>query len=251
MISSVLFIYLQKSSTFKPYWRLYNDIHNSNCFFTLCCLLVSCTQTQQKVPENKVLTDSISESENSTIKENKVIPDISGKYELVEGYGMGPEKEHDYTIYKGALHITKIAEGEFGYTRAIKRHQLSPNGDHGIFSYHDGRFYDKNIDYSNLVVYHSRFTTILVKPNTIATIRYFSNMTEYGIWKKVDQGAKIYISLRKTLKQEQQAYKKFHNEVYNDPKYTKKNEFVKYKSGTAYDVNDSSFFNTWQQYKSE
>ncbi len=223
--------------------------------YALFCIGLSCKNKSQENNKNKVLVESAYETETTELIDDTlstvVIPNISGRYDLVEGYATGVEKRHSYKIFKGILKIEQVSENEFGYVRVIKRHQISPNGDYGIFSFQENRFYDKNIDYSKKALYYSEFTRLLFKPNLLCTIRYFSEITEYCIWEKVDTDKDIYISLRKRLEKEKKNLKDYYDLVYNDPEVTRRDEFVKVGVRTEYDINDEVFMEYWSQFEIE
>lgn len=219
-------------------------------------VLIGCNKEQQsKSLKKKVETDSvnaISDEKNieqqKTSSNNITVPDIEGRYDLIEGFGNGPEKIHDYSIYKGVLIINRISDTEFGFVKTIKRHPYSPIGEHGILFYKENRFYKKEIDYPEKKIYYTNRMDLMVNDSMMGTSQYTSNMTIYGIWKKSDPKYEIYISLRKTLEKEKKIYADFYNEVYHDTSVTGRNEFIQYKTGKRFTASDSIFLNKWNKY---
>ncbi len=219
-------------------------------------VLTGCNKKQQSTStKNKVETEDVNPtSDENNMEKQKTssdeitVPDIEGRYDLIEGFGNGPEKIHDYSIYKGILIINRISDTEFGFVKVTKTNPYSPIGEHGIFSYKENRFYKKEIDYPEKIIYHSKSMDLIVNDSLISTTRYTSNMTIYGIWRKSNPESNIYVSLRKTLEKEKKIYADFYNEVYYDSSVTGRNEFIKYKTGKRFTTSDSIFLSKWKKY---
>jgi hypothetical protein len=132
--------------------------------------------------------------------------------------------------------------------KTIKRHPYSPIGESGIFSFHKNQFYRKEIDYSKKNVYYNLHWKVVKKDSMLSIIEYASNMTTYGVWKKTDPKADIYISLRKTLKNEKEEYATFYDKIYHDPEITGKDEFIEYATGKKLTEKASVFWQKWEEY---
>ncbi|WP_103071422.1 hypothetical protein [Aquimarina sediminis] len=221
----------------------------------IIAILMGCRKVETKSTENNVETESLPiKVDQQTIKNKKdsiaviKVPDISGRYDLVEGYGIDPEKIHDYTIYKGILIVNRISDNEFGYVKVIKRHPYSPIGASGIFTFHKNQFYRKEIDHSKNKIYHNLYWKLVQKDSLLGIIEYASNITTYGAWKIADPEANVYISLRKTLKEEEKEYAKFYDKIYHDSEFTGRDEFIEYATGKKHTENDSIFWEKWDRY---
>ncbi|WP_108868445.1 hypothetical protein [Aquimarina aquimarini] len=213
--------------------------------------IIGCKKNVSDSLDKKVEHKNIVLTTNQNKKDTVIsveVPNIEGRYDLVEGYGKGPGSIHDYTIYKGILFINRISNNEFGFVKVIKRHQLTPNAMHGVLSFYNNQFYRKEINYSKKSIYHALSWSIEKNDDMLYTIEYTSNMTTYTIWKKSNPEVDVYISLRKTLQKEKEEYTKFYKNIYNNSDITGKDGFSIYKTGKKYIVNDSAFLEKWKAY---
>lgn len=198
---------------------------NNLILIALVLFITGCASQESLSPvkeEKKAETTTIEktktiaqETVEDVVKKSNAVPDISGQYALVEGayiYNNG-DLALQNSIEASSIVIEKLDENNFGYYYVAKVAGMkNTEGYFGGFTYKDGQFYQKVIDYptTNTILYDN---IALIPENdslklTVKTI----NAKRVIHWNKVDDIKQSNSSILTALEEEKKAYIKLFKE---------------------------------------
>lgn len=186
---------------------------------TLLVLMSGCATPPSPAPmkeAKKVETTPLKKAEKPKIdkieelvKKSDTIPDISGQYTLVQGayiYNNG-DLALQNSVEDSSIVIEKLDDDTFGYYYVAKVEGLkNTEGYFGGFTYKDGQFYQKVIDYptTNTILYDN-ISLVSEKDSLKLTVKTF-NAKRVLHWNRVEDIKQSSKSLQSALEEEKKAY---------------------------------------------
>lgn len=190
---------------------------------TVILLLTGCTpqtslspvqepvEEKKKVETTKVekIEEVVEKIAKAVIPKADAIPDISGKYALVEGayiYNNG-DLALQNTIEASSIVIEKLDDENFGYYYVAKVEGMkNTEGYFGGFTYKDGQFYQKVIDYptTNTLLYDN--ISLISEEDSLKLTVKTINAKRVIHWNKVNTIQKDNTLISTALEEEKKAY---------------------------------------------
>lgn len=173
---------------------------------TIPLLFTACTTTTVlKEPLKEKAAPRITKT---IIEEKSTIPNISGTYNLVEGsfiYKNGSLALKN-KIQDSSIVIEKLDENDFGFYYVTKVEGLHTEGYFGGFTYKDGQFYQKVIDYPTTnTTLRDNINLSSTKDSLNLTVNTI-NATRVIHWEKQANDTKPNSSIITALNEEKKAY---------------------------------------------
>jgi hypothetical protein len=182
-------------------------------FITGCASQESLTPVKEEKKVETAKTEQVKtvaqEMVQDVVKESDTAPDISGNYALVKGayiYNNG-DLALQNSIEASSIVIEKLDENNFGYYYVAKVEGLkNTEGYFGGFTYKDGQFYQKVIDYptTNTILYDN-ISLIPENDSLKLTVKTF-NAKRVIHWNKVDDIKESSSAILIALEEEKKAY---------------------------------------------
>ncbi|CAA6812904.1 MAG: Unknown protein [uncultured Sulfurovum sp.] len=173
-------------------------------FITLL-LLSACTSTATM---NQAHNNKHSSQLTHTSNQQSTTPNIAGTYNLVEGaytYNNGSLALQS-NIEASRLVIEKLDENNFGYYYVTKVEGLSTEGYFGGFTYKNGQFYQKVINYPTTSTTLRDNITLIKNDDFLKLTVKTINAKRIIRWKKSNDLQNLHASILPALKEERKAY---------------------------------------------
>jgi hypothetical protein len=172
-------------------------------------LLSACSTTKQVTALKKPSIVEKAPNLSKVITKLKTsMPDISGNYSLVKGayiYSNGSLALQN-TIEASSLVIEKLDQNNFGYYYVTKIEGLTTQGYFGGFTYKDGQFYQKVINYPTTDTTLRDNINLTSTKNSLKLTVNTINAKRIIHWKKEKNLNNTHVSLAPALKEEKKAY---------------------------------------------
>lgn len=174
-------------------------------FITMLLVISGCTKNNASLQkETKIDIQEV----QKTIEKSHAVPDISGNYALVKGsyiYNNGSLALQN-KIESSTMVIEKLDQNNFGYYYVTQVEGLNIEGYFGGFTYKDGQFFQKVIDYPNTNTLLYDNITLVPKNHALKLTVKTINAKRVIQWNKIDDVNESDPTILSALEEEKKAY---------------------------------------------
>jgi len=140
----------------------------------------------------------------------KTVPDISGRYDLVEAKLVLDGDEHALgKIIAGTIIIERLSPHIFGYYETIKREGLRPNTYWNGYLYKEGKFFRYSYDFIEKKFESENDIDVELHGEILLINERYFNGKEAKSYRKISTTKPLYISLRRSILRAKKQYEEY------------------------------------------
>jgi len=140
----------------------------------------------------------------------KTVPDISGRYDLIEAKLVLDGDENALgKIIAGTIIIERLSPHIFGYYETIKRKGLRPNTYWNGYLYKEGKFFHYSYDFIKKKFESENDIDIELHGKTLLIKERYLNGKEVKRYRKTSKTKPQYISLRRSILRARKQYEEY------------------------------------------